>query len=241
MANEYAVNQADLAAVADAIRSKGGTSDALEFPDGFVDAVGAIQAGGNNLDTQLISNSLTEYTNNDITSLAVSFGGLSKLKKVSLPKCKTIPGSAFNGCSVTDFNLPAVQSLPYMSFANNSALKSIVFPGATSTPGASIFSSCTALEVVDFHIISNMSPGQYPYTSCRSLKAFILRKSDGIVTLGKDGIFANTPLGGLNGTYSGHVYVPAALIPTYQTATNWATIYAKYPEIFQPIEGSEYE
>lgn len=45
MANEYAVNQADLKAVADAIRTKGGTSDALTFPGGFVDAVGAIQAG----------------------------------------------------------------------------------------------------------------------------------------------------------------------------------------------------
>ena len=45
MANEYAVNQADLTAVADAIRAKGGTSEALTFPGGFVDAVGAIQAG----------------------------------------------------------------------------------------------------------------------------------------------------------------------------------------------------
>lgn len=46
MANEYLVNSADLTAVADAIRNKGGTSEALAFPDGFVDAVGAIQAGG---------------------------------------------------------------------------------------------------------------------------------------------------------------------------------------------------
>jgi hypothetical protein len=46
MANEYAVNQADLKAVADAIRTKGSTSDALTFPDGFIDAVGAIATGG---------------------------------------------------------------------------------------------------------------------------------------------------------------------------------------------------
>lgn len=42
MANEYAVNRADLISVADAIRSKGGTSEALAFPDGFVSAVEAI-------------------------------------------------------------------------------------------------------------------------------------------------------------------------------------------------------
>lgn len=46
MANEYAVNQADLKAVADAIRNKGGTSEALTFPGGFVEAVGAIASGG---------------------------------------------------------------------------------------------------------------------------------------------------------------------------------------------------
>ena len=37
---------ADLTRVADAIREKGGTSDTLNFPDGFVSAVEAIEAGG---------------------------------------------------------------------------------------------------------------------------------------------------------------------------------------------------
>lgn len=46
MENEYLVNSDDLTAVADAIRSKGGTSGLLEFPGGFADAIAAIQAGG---------------------------------------------------------------------------------------------------------------------------------------------------------------------------------------------------
>ena len=45
MANEYAVNQADLISVADAIRAKGETAEALAFPDGFVTAIGEIQTG----------------------------------------------------------------------------------------------------------------------------------------------------------------------------------------------------
>ena len=40
------VNDNSLASVANAIRSKGGTSDALVFPDGFVSAISAIQTGG---------------------------------------------------------------------------------------------------------------------------------------------------------------------------------------------------
>lgn len=46
MANEYAVNRADLVSVADAIRSRSGAQDALSFPDGFVQAVGAIAGEG---------------------------------------------------------------------------------------------------------------------------------------------------------------------------------------------------
>ena len=40
------VDEASLASVADAIRSKGGTSDGLVFPEGFVSAISAIQSGG---------------------------------------------------------------------------------------------------------------------------------------------------------------------------------------------------
>lgn len=43
---EYLTNTADLTAVADAIRTKGGTTDPLIYPDGFVAAIESIQAGG---------------------------------------------------------------------------------------------------------------------------------------------------------------------------------------------------
>ncbi|MCI7206358.1 MAG: hypothetical protein MSA15_10265 [Clostridium sp.] len=40
---EYLTNTTDLTAVADAIRTKGGTSDPLVYPDGFVTAINNIQ------------------------------------------------------------------------------------------------------------------------------------------------------------------------------------------------------
>lgn len=42
---EYLTNTADLTKVASAIREKGGTSDPLVYPDGFVTAIQAIQTG----------------------------------------------------------------------------------------------------------------------------------------------------------------------------------------------------
>ena len=45
MATEYLTNDIELTSVADAIREKGGTSDPLTYPDGFANAVRAIQTG----------------------------------------------------------------------------------------------------------------------------------------------------------------------------------------------------
>lgn len=48
----YRVTDAQLTALANAIRSKGGTNEALQFPNGFLQAIRAISAGaGGGLDT----------------------------------------------------------------------------------------------------------------------------------------------------------------------------------------------
>ncbi len=47
---EYLTNTTDLTAVANAIRSKGGTTEPLVYPDGFVTAINNIQAGSGSVD-----------------------------------------------------------------------------------------------------------------------------------------------------------------------------------------------
>lgn len=54
--SNYAVSDSDLTTIADAIRTKGGTSAGLSFPDGFVSAIGDIPTGGTGT---LISKSIT--------------------------------------------------------------------------------------------------------------------------------------------------------------------------------------
>ncbi len=43
---DYLTTDTELVSVANAIRTKGGTSDPLEWPQGYVDAIGAISGGG---------------------------------------------------------------------------------------------------------------------------------------------------------------------------------------------------
>lgn len=58
---EYLTNTTDLTKVASAIREKGGTSDPLVYPDGFVTAIRDIQTGGGSSPT----NPYIEYTSLD--------------------------------------------------------------------------------------------------------------------------------------------------------------------------------
>lgn len=54
---DYIVAGADLTAVANEIRSKGGTSAALEFPSEFISAIEAIEGGGGGGSTNILSGS----------------------------------------------------------------------------------------------------------------------------------------------------------------------------------------
>lgn len=71
--SDYIVDSADLTSVANAIRTKGGTSAQLSFPTGFISAIGNIPTGGVGPQLELIGTDtryLAEYTN---TSTAESY------------------------------------------------------------------------------------------------------------------------------------------------------------------------
>ena len=115
----------------------------------------------------------------------------------------------------------------------------VTFPLCTQV-GSSAFNWCGNLEKADFgssDITNVKNLGQAAFQNTPALKALILRYSV-VIPLENSNVFGTNS--GIT-TGIGHVYVPSALIPEYQAATNWATLYANYPEIFQPIEGSVYE
>lgn len=134
MANEYAVNQADLTSVAEAIRTKGGTTGALEFPSGFVSAVQAIQAGGGGEDSSfkdVIERTAVNPTlPSDLTNIGnYAFYGCTNLALTSLPAgLKSIYNSAFQSCT---------------------GLTSITFEGKPGTISSSVFSRCTNLTTIN--------------------------------------------------------------------------------------------
>jgi len=98
MANEYAVNSQDLKAVADAIRTKGETTESLVFPDGFAQAIADIKAGE---DVEQATPEITVSSGGLITASATQAAGLvpagtkTATKQLTVQAAQTItPGTS---------------------------------------------------------------------------------------------------------------------------------------------------
>lgn len=143
----------------------------------------------------------------------------SKLKKAFFPKTTRFNHHAFSACN---------------------ALEEIVMPKLTQTPGNSFANDCYNLQKIDFGEDMTNIPGASDFYNARKLAVLVLR-SKTVVALANVGTFTNSSIRGYGGTYSGHVYVPSALIDSYKNASNWSVLYGDYADIFRSIEGSIYE
>lgn len=176
------------------------------------------------------SNPIQSYAFAECTALrSISFPNLDKFQNNS-------HGSQFRKCSsLVSIDLPQLQMIMQDMFRECSALPIVVLP-STDTINSSGFQGCTSLASFDFKGGTINANAFYGDTA---LNTIIIRKSDGVSTLANINAFTNTPFasGGTGGT----LYVPSALISSYQSATNWSTILGYANNSIQAIEGSQYE
>lgn len=216
---------ADLTSVANAIRTKGGTSAQLAFPQGFVDAVEAIETGGGGEpDWDDWASSTPMY--NDITigdiypSRSYTWAGIpANIIRYELARNTNINGALrmFSGC------LASIIVLAY-------------FNGAFGSSSSYPFSECPRLKIVDCKL-SGLSA--QAFVSSNVFDTLIIRKTDGVCALPNINAFNNTPFA--SGKTGGTLYVPSALVSQYTQATNWSTILRYANNQILPIEGSVYE
>lgn len=159
----------------------------------------------------------TDFPNSGLKIITGAFESITTLTyaKLTNPLTGTVAISyAFRGCT----NLVEC----YLPYATTSIDRTC--------------NGCTKLQIFDGG--SGNITNANSFQNCSALRTLILRKTDAVQTLNA---WSANCLGGIysNPTES-TVYVPQALISSYQSASNWSAAYSA-GVTFTAIEGSQYE
>ena len=252
----YLVDGQDLTSVADAIRAKGGTSDPLTFPGGFIDAIDDIPTGGKNQLIELMNGNAVDVDDDSLTgSITLSANNLRSIRAknatgVGANLFRITSGlvtffgpnawlytECFKGCNTL---VTCVAKGPYsglagarplqMYQANKMALTSVDFTAADYSTQPSTTKGIGA----------GCFEGDYKFN-------LLILRSTTRWPLGNISAFDKTPFAsdGSGGT----IYIPKTLYDhlgdgtalDYKAATNWSTINGYGTITWAHIEGSVYE
>lgn len=181
----------------------------------------------------IIDRTIVEFKDDKITGIASwAFYDCSKLSEVNLPNVTVMGLGVFTNCSsLKKVELPNLRgAMAYTNaqewFFGCTSLETITLPSATELGMFRAFNNCTSLAYADFPVLTKI--GNYDFAGCTALKALVLRRSSSVVTLNGAYNFGSTPIE--SGT--GCIYVPANLVESYKTATNWSN----YATQFRALE-----
>jgi hypothetical protein len=159
-------------------------------------ATKAAGGGGNSEETlTLLRRDFTEYSNDQVTELG----------EYALAGCR----------SLVSLNLPSLTMSGRYCIAYCSALTSLCLPSLTTLEYAAL-RDCTSLEKLDLHVATFLNT--HCLYQCAALSTLIIR-TNSVCRLIGSGSLSGSPI--YSGT--GYIYVPAALVDKYKTATNWST------------------
>lgn len=197
--------------------------------------------GSAELTNAILSRTVTQIEKSDLTVLGeYALCNCKSLISAVFPNVTTVYSEVFNACNnLVEVSLPKANGQSdYITgvFKNCSKIETIVLPAWSKTFYSQFFDSCSKLTTIDTR--GNNISGSNVFKNCTLLNKLILRKTS-LVGLSAIGHFSGTPFAS-NGS-GGTLYVPNALISTYQGASIWSTILGYANNNIVAIEGSQYE
>ena len=168
-----------------------------------------------------------------------AFYGCESLMSISFPMLKNVDTEVFNGCKalqeLTPTMLPVVETLGEGVFRSCRALVTVKLP-TLRTIASMTFIDCSALKTADFSSLTSI--GTSAFLRCGRLTALILRGQTRCSVQNNSLNNCYHLTGTTNSNYNpdglkdGYIYVPAALVDSYKTASNWST----YATQFRALE-----
>ncbi len=150
-----------------------------------------------------------------------AFAGCTSLTEVSSPSLYTLYSAAFSGCiNLNHIDCNFISTVESYTFRSCSSMRSFYFLNASNVYNGA-FADCITLSEVFLGGCSRIFASAF--SNCHSLETLSLFMFNSIVTLMNSNAFQGTPIA--DSSYLGHfgsIYVPAILLETYKSATNWA-------------------
>lgn len=211
----------DLTLVANAIRTKGGTSAQLAFPAGFVQAIGDIETGGGGGSVTFEQILAVTHINDPIATSIDNLNLGTFINAVSAIFPNATGGSNY-GAGYAIYRHPNLETLvlPKISQLSNSMIN-----------------NCSKFKTLDLGPTFRI----YYMQATQNDTVFdtIIIRSTSLPEMTNINALQNTPFA--SGKSGGTLYVPQSLIASYQAASNWSTILGYPNNQILPIEGSIYE
>ena len=149
------------------------------------------------------------------------------LSSLDLPCCTYISNEGLERCSsLYTISIPKVSTIHTSAFAFCSSLATIYLPSLTMISGYSPFCYCINLVSADLGSLFSKSITTTAFSGCYNLLSLYIRNPSVIVSLANINAFKSTPISNYTtstGGVYGSIFVPASLVSSYKTATNWAT------------------
>ena len=218
--------------------SANGTYNPGEGVDGYSQVVVDVPQSG--WDQKSLTEGAIEIINLDNTASFVinnAFNGNINIKTVNLPYATSVGNYAFQNCSsLSQVNLPVCSYIGNNVFENCRSLSQVNLP-VCSYIGLGVFWGCTSLPQLNLPVCSYING--YAFYNCKSLSqvslpvcskiggdAFQNCTSLSIITLGYSSVcslvsstvFSKTQITSSKGS----IYVPASLVDSYKSATDWS-------------------
>lgn len=179
-----------------------------------------------------------------VTKIGDHFCGETYIAEFTIPSTVTTIGEYFLGATkITSITVPnTITSLGSDAFNGCSSLTTLIYNAPISNPNQSLCISTDSLALVDLNSsVTNIR--NYCFSRDRAstnLLEVVLRRTDGIVTVANN-IGSTSFNAAFKNRRNIKLYVPSALIASYQADAKWAAgITAGYLTIVA-LEGSQYE
>ena len=265
MANNHSTLTGLFTDIADTIREKTGGTEPIAA-DAFPEAISMIETGGGtDVEDALVTRTLTEYSNDRVTSIgayafysynykslvSVNFPNVTSigdsaftdckyLTNVNFPVVTSIGLYAFRGCvSITSASFTEVTSLGIGAFSGCISLTSVSFPAVTQL-FASTFYNCTALNSVYCPAVINIQ--QYAFNRCLSLTSvsFPLVSQIGNYAFYRCSGLATASFPAVTSIGSSAFYSCIGLVSLYMLGSSMASLGSKNAFFYTPMDDSTY-